>query len=63
MKSTSAFNVLIADDHELILQAMQKLIGHLHPNLTSHLVSDWSQLLRLLESDIVMDLAIIDYQI
>ena len=61
MKSTSAFNVLIADDHELILQAMQKLIGHLHPNLTSHLVSDWSQLLRLLESDIVMDLAIIDY--
>lgn len=61
MKSTSAFNVLIADDHELILQAMQKLIGHLHPNLTSHLVSDWPQLMSVLESGIIMDLAIIDY--
>lgn len=61
MKSTSVFNVLIADDHELILQAMQKLIGHLHPNLTSHLVSDWPQLMSTLESGIVMDLAIIDY--
>ena len=61
MKSTAAFNVLIADDHELILQAMQKLVAHLHPHLTSHLVSDWPQLAAALETGPPMDLAIVDY--
>ena len=60
MKSTAAFNVLIADDHELILQAMQKLVAHLHPHLTSHLVSDWPQLAAALETGPPMDLEIVD---
>ncbi len=61
MRSTSVFNVLIADDHELILQAMQKLVGHLHPHLTSYLVTDWPQLMATLEAGTPMDLAIVDY--
>lgn len=54
------FNVLIADDHELILQAMQKLVGHLRPRMASHLVSDWTQLLATLAQKPSMDLAIVD---
>ncbi|MFZ1892209.1 MAG: response regulator transcription factor [Formosimonas sp.] len=54
------FNVLIADDHELILQAMQKLVGHLRPRMASHLVSDWPHLLSTLEQQASMDLAIVD---
>ena len=61
MRNTSVFNVLIADDHELILQAMQKLVGHLHPHLTSHLVTDWPQLIATLDAGTSMDLAIVDY--
>ena len=61
MKSTEVFNILIADDHELILQAMQKLVTHLRPHLTSHLVSDWPQLLNTLEKVAPIDLAIIDF--
>lgn len=61
MNTKTEFNVLIADDHELILQAMQKLISHLRPRLSSHLATNWSQLLAALEQDVSFDLAIIDY--
>ena len=44
MTRTKMFNVLIADDHELIRQAMQKLLMHLQPRLVSHLVADWDEL-------------------
>ena len=59
MTRTKMFNVLIADDHELIRQAMQKLLMHLQPRLVSHLVADWDELLQAL-SQTKMDLAIVD---
>lgn len=61
MNDKIEFNVLIADDHELILQAMQKLIGHLRPRLSTHLASNWPDILSALDQNITFDLAIIDF--
>ena len=49
MEDKTVFNVLIADDHELILQAMHKLVGHLRPRLLTHLATNWAEILDILQ--------------
>ena len=61
MPNATEFHVLIADDHELIRQAMQKLVTHLQPHLVSHVVADWAQLLGKLNEKPSIKLAIVDF--
>lgn len=54
-------NVLVADDHPLVRDALAQVVARLRPGVTVHLAPDFPSALRLIEHQ-ALDAAVIDLQ-